>query len=101
MSACEQCGCCYGDDAFDGAALGSGYEECACPRTADGVLAQPAMTVYAVSPWNEIETLYVEHGLERASTIFPYDPSAAHCSFPTDKCYADKEAAEAAANTPA
>lgn len=32
MSTCEHCGRCHGDEAYDGAVMGSDYEPCACLR---------------------------------------------------------------------
>ncbi len=66
-------------------------------RLKDGVIAQEGMTVYGMSPWGELETLYVEPDTKFASTIFPSDDSgAAHCRFLTANCYSDRWAAEVA-----
>ena len=62
----------------------------------DGVLVLEGMTVYGISPWDDIEVLYVEPGLKRASTTFPSDGSgAAACWHDTADCYAHRENAEA------
>lgn len=68
-------------------------------RTIDGVRVKPAMTVYCVSPWREIEVLYVEDDIVYASTCFPAEGGreirAAACRSPVCWCYADRTAAEA------
>lgn len=68
-------------------------------RTIDGVRVKSAMTVYCVSPWREIETLYVEDDLVYASTCFPAEGGreirADACRSPVCWCYADRTAAEA------
>jgi len=63
--------------------------------TVDNIRPTAAMTVYGVSPLNEVETLYVEDCLYYASTCFPTENMGASiCRFPIIKCYANKEMAE-------
>lgn len=63
-------------------------------KAADGVIVHPGMTVFAVSPWKEIETLYVEDDLQFASTCFPSQERGADaCKFPISKCYSTAQAA--------
>ena len=55
---------------------------------------QAAMTVYAISPDCELETLYVEDTLCRASTIFPSTEDG-YCIYPITQCFACKGLCEA------
>ena len=62
--------------------------------TNDHVRPQAAMTVYAISPYCELETLYVEDTLCRASTIFPSTEDG-YCVYPITQCFACKGLCEA------
>lgn len=78
-----------------------GFVDSLPKKMADGVEASSAMTVYAVSPWSTVETLYVEDNLLFASTCFPNEESGADaCRYPIGRCYSTLAEAEAAKGNP-
>ena len=67
--------------------------------TKDGKRATAGMIVYGISPWADIETMYVQLDQISASTTSPTDERAASCTFPVSNCYSSKCLAERVAMT--
>ena len=68
--------------------------------TKDGETAYTGMKVYGISPWADIETLYIGFDLEKATTNTPSKESgAAMCWFETSRCYASEDVARSVACT--
>ena len=68
--------------------------------TRDGKRAIAGMRVYGLSPWAEVESLFVQLDQTTAGTCEPTESSGADkCTFPVSKCWADKDTARAVACT--
>ena len=61
-------------------------------KTRDGHTVSSTDTVYTLSPWGELETLYVEDDLIHASTTFASERSgASHLRSTVASCFHSKE----------